>query len=110
MRVVDPAVALAARRYRVEDRLVIELADPFLPANAGRGRRGRSRTAPTPTRTTPPPDLAMSAPELGALYLGACRRATLARAGRLTELTAGAIERADRFFGTTPLPWCRTDF
>ena len=36
VRVVDPAVALAARTYGSDDRIVIELTDPFLPANEGR--------------------------------------------------------------------------
>ena len=110
VRVVDPASSLAARRYRVEDRLVIELADPFLPANAGRWLVEGGPDGADAHRTTAPPDLVMSAPELGALYLGGVSAAALARAGGLTELTAGAVERADWFFGTTPLPWCRTDF
>ena len=35
VRVVDPAVALAARRYATDDSLVLELADPFRPDNDG---------------------------------------------------------------------------
>jgi len=47
---------------------------------------------------------------VGALYLGGVSATTLARAGRVTELVAGSITRADAFFASTPAPWCRTDF
>jgi predicted acetyltransferase len=110
VRVVDPGGALAARRYRVEDRLVIELADPFLPANEGRWVVEGGPDGADARRTDDAPDLALSAPELGALYLGGVSAATLARSGAVAEITAGAIARADRFLGVTPLPWCRTDF
>jgi predicted acetyltransferase len=110
VRVVDPAVALASRAYSCDDRLVVELTDPFLPANEGRWSIEGSRDGAEARRTDAAPDLALSASELGGLYLGGVSATTLARAGRATELVAGAIERADAFFLTAPAPWCRTDF
>ena len=41
---------------------------------------------------------------------GGVSATTLERANRITEIVPGAIERADRFFASTPAPWCRTDF
>ena len=110
VRVVDPAVALAARSYSSDDRVVIELTDPFLPQNEGRWSIDGSHDGAEVTRTDAEPDLALSAPELGGLYLGGVAASTLERADRIIELVPGAIERADRFFSITPLPWCRTDF
>jgi predicted acetyltransferase len=110
VRVVDPAAALAARTYSSDDRIVIELTDPFLPQNEGRWSIAGAHDGAEVTRTDAEPDLALSAPELGGLYLGGVSASTLERANRIVELVPGAIERADRFFTITPLPWCRTDF
>ena len=110
VRVVDPAVALAARAYSSDDRLVIELTDPFLPANEGRWSIDGTRGGAEARRTDDDPDLALSASELGGLYLGGVSATTLARAGRVRELVGGAIDRADAFFLTGPAPWCRTEF
>jgi predicted acetyltransferase len=110
VRVVDPAVALAARTYGCDDHLVVELTDPFLPANEGRWSIAGSADGAEVRRTDADADLAMSAPELGALYLGGVSATTLQRADRITELAPGAIERADRFFASAPAPWCSTDF
>lgn len=106
VRVVDPATALGARTYATDDRIVVELTDPFLPGNEGRW----SIEPGSPSRTTDDPDLALSARELGSLYLGGVSASTLARASRITELVPGALARADRMFTVTPAPWCRTDF
>ncbi|MEX1008815.1 MAG: GNAT family N-acetyltransferase [Acidimicrobiia bacterium] len=110
LRVVDPAVALAARTYGSRDRVVVELTDPFLPGNEGRWSIDNASDDVTVQRTDDDADLAMSASELGGLYLGGVSATTLARAGRIAELVPGAIARADTFFTTTPAPWCRTDF
>ena len=110
VRVVDPAVALAARTYSSDDHLVVELTDPFLPANEGRWSIAGSGDGAEVRRTDADADLALSAPELGALYLGGVSATTLQRADRIEELVPGAIERADRFFASTPAPWCGTDF
>jgi predicted acetyltransferase len=48
--------------------------------------------------------------DLGSLYLGGVRASELARAGRLRELTEGALEKADAAFSSAPLPWSATWF
>jgi predicted acetyltransferase len=106
VRVVDPAAALGARSYATDDRMVVELTDSFLPGNEGRW----AIEPGSASRTTDDPDLALSATELGSLYLGGVSASTLARAARITELVPGALARADRMFTISPAPWCRTDF
>jgi hypothetical protein len=48
--------------------------------------------------------------ELGSAYLGGVSLTSLAAAGRIEELSAGALARADLVFGTDVPPWCSTDF
>ena len=79
--------ALAARTYGTEDGLVIELADAFRPANSGRWRiDGAARRRRRPRPPTSKPTSPLSAPELGALYLGGVAATTLAARGADHEL------------------------
>jgi predicted acetyltransferase len=110
LRVVDVAAALGARTYGAEDALVVELVDTFRPANRGRWRIEGGPDGATCARTDREPDLVITAPDLAALYLGGVAASTLAAAGRIGERSAGAVRRADRFFGVQPLPWCTTHF
>jgi predicted acetyltransferase len=110
VRVVDPAAALAARTYTGDDPIVLELRDTFRPDNDGCWAVTPTADGASVTRTDHDADLVLDAPALGALYLGGVSATTLARAGRLTERTDGALARADRLFGVSPLPWCRTEF
>jgi predicted acetyltransferase len=86
------------------------LVDDFRPANAGRWLVEGGPGGAVCARTDHEPDLALGAPELGAVYLGGVAVSTLAPAGRVRELTTGAVHRADRFFGVHPSPWCTTHF
>jgi predicted acetyltransferase len=110
VRILDPAAALAARSYAGDDAIVLELHDGFRPANGGRWEVTPTGDGASVSRTEREPDIALDAPALGALYLGGVTATTLARAGRLSERTEGAVARADQLFGVTPLPWCRTEF
>ena len=110
IRIVDVAAAMSARTYAVDDRVVFELTDPFRPENNGHWAVDGSSDGATCGRTDDDADLALTAPDLGALYLGGVTATTLAAAGRVHEHTAGAVARADRFFGAHPLPWCSTHF
>ena len=56
------------------------------------------------------PDLALDAADLAALYLGGNRFRTLFEAGRVQELSPGAIARADAMFATDRAPWCPSHF
>ncbi|HJV09323.1 MAG TPA: GNAT family N-acetyltransferase [Acidimicrobiales bacterium] len=97
---IDVEAALSARSYATDAGLVIEVAGD-----------GRYRLAGGACRRTDDlADLALEAPDLGAAYLGGVRFATLARAGLVTELSAGALARADAAFATVPGPISTTGF
>jgi predicted acetyltransferase len=110
VRVLDPAVALAARTYTGDDAIVLDLTDAFRPANDGRWAITPTGGSATVERTKTAPDLSLGASDLGSLYLGGVSATTLARAGRVTEQTDGALARADRLFGVQPAPCCLTHF
>ncbi|MGH9179597.1 MAG: GNAT family N-acetyltransferase, partial [Acidimicrobiales bacterium] len=59
-RILDVEAALSARRYATEDRLVLEVSDPFRPATAGRYELGGSPAGATCRRTDAEPDLALA--------------------------------------------------
>jgi predicted acetyltransferase len=98
--VLDVEAALSARSYGSEQPLVIDVAG-----------EGRYRLAAGGCRRTEDlADLGMEAADLGSAYLGGVSFATLARAGRVAELTAGAVARADAIFATAPGPSSCTGF
>ena len=110
LRIVDVAGALGARRYRQDGRLVLELTDSLLEWNAGRWSievaGGTAHVEPT----TEVADLALDTTDLAATYLGGVTFAQLAAARRIMEHSPGAIERADRLFGTARAPWVPSVF
>jgi len=110
VRLVDVARALEARRYRAADRLVLDVVDGFLPENEVRYDLDGGPDGARCRRTNAAPDLRLSVAELGSAYLGGVSLASLAAAGRVEELTAGALARADLMFGSDVAPWCSTDF
>lgn len=110
LRILDVATTLAARRYAVPDTLVLDLVDPFRPANDGRYRLESGPDGATCVRTDDGADLALGIADLGAAFLGGVRLSTLARAGRVEERTPGALARADALFSWTSSPWCATSF
>jgi len=110
VRLVDVSRALEARRYRLADRLVLDVTDEFLPENEGRYELEASPDGARCRRTTSEPDLRLSVAELGSAYLGGVALSALAAAGRVDECTSGALARADLAFGSDDPPWCSTDF
>jgi predicted acetyltransferase len=110
VRLVDVAQALEARRYRVEDRLVLEVSDTFLPENDGRYELEGGPDGARCRRTRGEPQLALSVAELGSAYLGGVSLVALAAAGRVEELEPGALARADLLLGSDRPPWCSADF
>jgi hypothetical protein len=52
------------------------------------------------------PDLRISACDLGSVYLGGFTFAALHQSGRVEELRAGGVERADQLFRVDLEPWC----
>jgi predicted acetyltransferase len=101
-RIVDVGAALGGRAYAAGEPIVFELADTFLPENAGRWRLADGEA----TRTEAAPDLGLNVTELGSVYLGGFTFAELRRAGLVQELAPGAVERADAVFRTDVRPWC----
>ena len=102
VRLVDVGAALSGRRYSGDGSIVFEVADEFCPWNEGRwklsgGRAERSKDAA---------DLSVPVQTLGSALLGGVSFAALRRAGRVVELKAGAIERADALFRLDRHPWC----
>jgi len=110
VRLVDVARALEARRYRIADRIVLEVIDDFLPENDGRYELDGGPDGARCRRTTAAPDLRLSVADLGSAYLGGVSISSLAAADRVDECTSGALGRADLLFGSDDPPWCSTDF
>lgn len=81
---------------------MFEVRDAICDWNDGRWRLDGG----TCERTDGEPDLAFDVSVLGSAYLGAVSFTQLRNAGRVHELSEGAIRRADALFGWHPLPWC----
>jgi predicted acetyltransferase len=106
LRVVDVVAALQARAYAAHVDLVLEVDDPLLPENTGRYRLVTDEDGAQVTRVDTAPDLSLGILELGTVYLGGPSLATLARAGRVTEHTPGAVDAASTAFGWHRAPYC----
>jgi predicted acetyltransferase len=102
VRIVDVGGALSGRKYSAEGSIVFEVKDDFCPWNEGRWRLDGGAAE----RTDDAADLALPVQSLGAAYLGGVSFAALARAGRVEELNAGALARADSLFRWDRHPWC----
>jgi predicted acetyltransferase len=110
LRLVDVPAALAARRYRASDRLVFDVADPFRPDATGNVLLETTEGSATASYTAKAGDIALDVADLGAAYLGGVSFSLLAQAGRVIELTPGALARADLLFSTDRAPYCGTPF
>lgn len=111
VRLVDVDRALAARHYSAPADLVFGVQDDFCPWNTGNWRLvtdtdGKAEV----TRTDAAPDLELDVVDLGAIFLGGTRPSTLAAAGRIRQLTAGAVSRATAAFATDREPACLESF
>jgi predicted acetyltransferase len=115
-RLLDVPTALAARTYAVPGGdaacLVLDVRDAFRPGGRAEGRfaleGGPGGATVTPTTTEP--DLVLDVAALSAAWLGGVSFSTLARAGQVDEVRAGALLRADSMFASTPLPVAMTWF
>ncbi|MBW3595336.1 MAG: GNAT family N-acetyltransferase [Actinobacteria bacterium] len=108
LRIVDIEGALADRSYAAETALTFEVVDEFCPWNTGRWKLDTATARVE--RTEDEPDLALKVNALAGPYLGGFTFTELAAAGRVTELTPGALERADAAFHTPRKPWCPENF
>ena len=110
VRLVDVDRALAARRYPAPIDLVIEVRDAFCPWNDGRfwlrGHPAGAFCSPTDGD----PDLEIGIEALSAAYLGGVSLGTLHAAGRVTEVSPGAVTLASTAFSWPVTPWCQEEF
>ena len=106
LRLVDVPAALAARSYGEGEPVVLEVADPLLPANSGCYRISPGGVE----RTGGAPDLRLGIEELGMLYLGDRGPGFLASLGRVGAVRPEALPAADALFATGSVPYCGTRF
>ncbi len=111
VRLVDVPGALRARTYAASGGLVLEVEDRFCPWNEGRYALETSDDGHAVVQpTTDAADLVCTVNDVGATYLGGTTFRQLHRAGRIEELTDGALARADAMFGWDPAPWSPFEF
>lgn len=110
LRLVDVQRALAARRYAVDDRIVLRVRDEFCSWNEGTYEVDGGPKAADCERCDTNPDLEINVADLAAVYLGGNRFRVWHEAGRVTEFRPGAIARADAMFATDRAPWCPSFF
>ena len=106
LRLVDVAAALAARSYARDPDVVLAVSDGYCDWNAGRYRL----TGDGCERTDAAADLELDVTDLAAAYLGATTLLTMAAAGRVRELTPGALARTSAAFRGDVEPWCPETF
>jgi predicted acetyltransferase len=110
VRLVDVDRALAARRYPAPIDLVLEVRDRFCPWNDGRWALVGHPAGAFCSETDADPDLVLDVEALGAAYLGGVSLATLQAAGRVTEVSPGAVTQAATAFRWPVTPWCPDEF
>jgi predicted acetyltransferase len=102
VRLADVGAALSSRAYADVEPLVLDVRDAFVSENEGRWRLADGAAE----RTDDEPDLSLDVSDLGSVYLGGFTWTELRAGLRVEELRRGAVDRADRVFGTWPKPWC----
>ncbi|MER5744085.1 GNAT family N-acetyltransferase [Streptomyces sp. NPDC002225] len=111
VRLVELGAALEARTYRGPLDVVFDVEDAFCPWNTGRWRlTADAKGVATCRRTEDPADLALSVRELGSAYLGGEALSALAGAGRVRELTPGALAETSAAFLSDVAPWLPRGF
>jgi predicted acetyltransferase len=111
LRLVDVPKALAARHYNGPGRIALAVNDQFCPWNEGCYLievDGQGCADVSPRSATP--EIVCGVAALATAFLGATSWCTLGTGGRATQVTAGALERADRLFSTSQLPFCTAQF
>jgi predicted acetyltransferase len=110
VRLVDVGRALSARRYPAPIDFVLEVRDPFCEWNTGRWHLWGHPAGAFCDRTDRDPDIVLGIEELSAIYLGGVSLAALQAAGRVTEVSPGAVTQASTAFGWPVTPWCPDEF
>jgi len=111
VRLLDVPAALSARRYGVEDKLVLDVIDDDGGWAAGRvmldGGPTHASCVPTPTATA---DLALSQRALAGLYLSGRTVWSQRLSGLVDESTPGACDRLQAMLFRDREPWNATPF
>ncbi|HEX8930059.1 MAG TPA: sterol carrier protein domain-containing protein [Actinomycetota bacterium] len=110
VRLVDVGRALSARRYPARIDLVLEVRDRFCDWNDGRWHVWGHPAGAFCDRTDRDPDLVLDIEALSAAYLGGVSLAALQGAGRVREISPGAVTQASTAFGWPVAPWCPDSF
>jgi predicted acetyltransferase len=110
VRLVDVGAALSARRYPTKIELVFEVRDEFCPWNSGRWHLWGHPSGAFCDRTDRDPDIVLGIEELSSVYLGGVSMAGLRAAGRVHEVSPGAVTLAATAFGWPVAPWCPDEF
>jgi predicted acetyltransferase len=110
VRLVEVPRALALRRYAAPIDVVLEVTDEFCSWNAGRYRLRGGPDGADCESTSAPADIAITARDLGAIYLGGVSLQALTAAGVAAELTPGSVQRAAVGFGWPTAPSVPDDF
>jgi predicted acetyltransferase len=100
--ILDEMAALPARSYASAGRVTFEVHRP-----GGEVRRLTLDATPDGAEcraTTESPDIRLGASQLSAAFLGGVPLGQLLRAGRIEEVTSGAVANADAMFATSPAP------
>jgi predicted acetyltransferase len=105
LRLVEVGGALEARTYASPVDVVLDVADPFCPWNAGRWRLTGDPKGASCERTEEPAELALSVKELGAAYLGGFSLRAMSAAGLVRELRPGALAETSAAFRSDLAPW-----
>ncbi|BBZ40652.1 GNAT family N-acetyltransferase [Mycobacterium conspicuum] len=109
VRINDVPEVLGSRVYGADTDLVLEITDPLGLA----GGRFLLQTRDGVGKCTPhdgPPDVELGLAALTTIFMGAHRASQLSRAGRITELRAGALRDLDAAFDVERAPYCGTLF
>ena len=110
VRLLDVPAALASRRYRIADRIVIEVVDTFRSASGGRFVLDAGPDGAACTPSSDAPDVTVEVSDLGACFLGSMPLWTASAAGRVAEHRPGAVAAFERLFGSDQPAWCHTWF
>ena len=110
VRLVDVAASLKLRRYMQSGRLVLEIRDNMCPWNEERFELEGSPEGAECRTSNSSPDLALAVADLASVYMGAVSFSALSNAGRVEELTPGALLRADCMFAVRYPPWTPCNF
>ena len=105
LRLVDVKEALASRTYAERGRISLRVSDDFCPWNDGVYTLEGDPEESNCVQGAGEPQIALGVSDLAAAYMGGVSFAALARAGRVRELSDGALALADRMFRTERQPW-----